>query len=32
MNQDERNFIQPSAAGFAGYNTFYALENTIFVY
>ena len=32
MNQDAGNVIQPSTAGFAGYGTFYALENTIFVY
>ena len=32
MNQDEGNVIQLSAAYFAGYDTFYALENAIFVY
>ena len=32
MSQDEGNVIQPSIASFAGYDTFYALENTIFVY
>ena len=31
MNHDKGIFVQPSAAAFAGYDTFYALQNTIFV-
>ena len=32
MNQGTNSLIQPSAACFVGYNTFYELQNTIFVY
>ena len=32
MNQGANSLIQRSAACFVGYNTFYALQNTIFVY
>ena len=32
MNYDNGNLIGSNVAGLAGYNTFYALQNTIFVY
>ena len=32
MNQGTNSLIQRSAACLVGYNTFYALQNTIFVY